>query len=60
MRTCSLCGQSVDTVVHISEDATLKLIQDMNPQWVSRDGGCPKCLDYYQNLDKRINLISDY
>ncbi len=60
MTLCTLCGQSVGTIAHIAENATIKLIQDMNPKWVSSDGACRKCLEYYQNLDKRVNLISDY
>ena len=51
---------TTDSLSHIAEDATLKLIQKMNPKWVSRDGGCPKCLDYYRNLDKKVNLLSDH
>ena len=60
MTTCNLCGQSVDTVDHIAEDATLRLIQHMNPKWVSSDGACPKCLRYYQNLDKKVDLLPNF
>ncbi len=57
MTKCHLCGNSVESVAHIAEKATLKLIQQMNPNWASSDGSCEKCLEYYQNLDKKVVLL---
>ncbi len=59
MTTCSLCGDSVDSVAHLAEEVTLKLIQQMNPQWASGEGICRKCLEYYHNLDKKVVLLPE-
>ena len=59
MTTCTLYGKSVNSVAHIAEKVTLKLIQQMNPNWASSDGACPKCLEYYQSLDEKVVLLPD-
>ncbi len=53
MIVCGLCGESVESVSHIAEQATLELIRRMNPKWVHTDGACPKCLTYYEKLDRK-------
>jgi hypothetical protein len=55
-KVCPICKKEVDAAVMRTcvdaEKWVVEQIRKNHPQWVSSDGSCPKCLDYYRNLGK--------
>lgn len=55
-KVCPLCKQEKSpTVVNTCISAyqyVIKRIKDDHPDWIEKDGACPKCLEYYSNLEK--------
>ena len=56
---CPLCGEQVpnlDLARHLERDAkelrrhTLQLIRRSHLDWVTEDGSCKKCVEYYEQL----------
>ena len=56
MTPCKLCDGDAMAIVHIAERWLLDLIRRENPLWVERDGACPKCIEYYRDLDNTVEL----
>lgn len=50
--TCPTCGEKMERDLSLFIDHTEKHIVDelkkQNPAWITQEGFCPKCLDYYQ------------
>ena len=51
MEKCALCNNEVESITHIAEQWLIEIIREKNPQWVSDDGACEKCIDYYKSLE---------
>lgn len=53
-KECPICNKVVDEkVIQVCQDAEAWIIQSIkrsHPNWVSEDGTCPKCLEYYKNI----------
>jgi len=51
---CPLCKKEMeDSVVNVCTDAyeyVVGRIKEEHPDWVEKDGACPKCLEYYKKL----------
>ena len=51
--TCPTCGEKMERDLSLFIDHTDKHIvaelQKNNPAWVTKEGFCPKCLEYYKN-----------
>ena len=54
---CKLCNKEVDSLIHSLEHFGINFIKEQNPEWVQEDRACPKCIDYYKNLDKIVEVI---
>jgi len=51
MEKCALCNNEVESITHIAEQWLIETIREENPDWISDDGACEKCIDYYKSLD---------
>jgi len=55
-KVCPLCKKEVDEkVVRTCVDAekwVVEQIRKKHQNWVSSDGSCPQCLEYYRSLGK--------
>ena len=53
-KMCPICQKKVDSfsaeVCHEAKEYIMKRIKDDHPEWVEKDGLCPKCMDYYEKL----------
>ncbi len=56
---CTLCNHPVTSVTHVAEQWLIGRIRARNPDWVSSDGGCEKCIEYYRTLDDSVELLDD-
>ncbi len=47
---CPICGKGGhDQSLHVIEESWLyQLIKRDRPEWVKKDGACPKCVDFYK------------
>ena len=50
MENCKLCKNDVESISEIAEQWLIDTIKEKNPDWVSEDGACEKCIDYYKDL----------
>ncbi|MFA5096915.1 MAG: hypothetical protein WC478_06205 [Candidatus Omnitrophota bacterium] len=55
-KICPLCKlEKSANIVDICVSAhqyIIRRIKDDHPDWVEEDGACPKCVEYYRNLEK--------
>lgn len=56
MPECKLCNNSVESLEHEIEQLVIDMIKKSNSDWVKKDGACPKCIDYYRNLDNMAEI----
>lgn len=54
---CSLCEKNTDSLSHIAEQWLIDKIRADHPDWIANDGACPKCIEYYEKLDKEIEVV---
>jgi ribosomal protein L33 len=51
---CRICGRYTDEdivdVCQESHNYIIESIKRQHPEWVEKDGACPKCLEYYKNI----------
>ena len=51
---CPICNKELDQpIVDTCIEAynyVIKRIKQEHPDWVEKDGACPKCIEYYKNL----------
>ena len=59
MYTCPLCGKDTDSVEHITEQFLLNMIRTEHPEWVDKNGLCPRCIEYYRKLDTVEDSLSE-
>ena len=57
MSTCKLCDSPQDTLEFEIEQELMKMIKNQNPQWQEKDGGCSKCVEYYQGLADNVEIL---
>lgn len=57
MKTCPICNEEVSNISKIAEIWLKDLIKKENPSWVSEDGACLECLDYYHDLQGVVEVI---
>ncbi|CAA0105506.1 Uncharacterised protein [BD1-7 clade bacterium] len=55
---CSLCNDEVDELYLLVKQTTLDLIRADHPEWIEADGGCKKCMDYYNALDGEVEVLT--
>ena len=55
---CKLCNSETDKLNHKIKHFVLSFIKEQHPDWVEKDGSCKKCLNYYENLDKVVEVVS--
>lgn len=56
MENCKLCNETTDTLVKKVESSVIDMIKKHNPDWVESDGTCKKCVVYYENLHRMIEV----
>ncbi|MEW6008711.1 MAG: hypothetical protein AB1629_03670 [Candidatus Omnitrophota bacterium] len=53
-KICPICQKKVDaSIIKACTEAEKYVIENIrrsHPEWVEKDGACPKCIDYYKNL----------
>ena len=51
---CPICKkQEKVSIVDVCKDAyewLVNKIKEEHPEWVEKDGACPKCIEYYKKL----------
>ncbi len=58
MELCKLCGKESGALEHEIEQSVIRMIKNANPDWVEKDGGCAKCIEYYEGLDDTVQFRS--
>ena len=53
---CPICKERTDSIVHLTEQWVLGEIRREHPDWVESSGACRKCVIYYENLEKMVEL----
>lgn len=54
MKFCKVCGrytkEEIADVCTTAYEYIIERIKKDHPEWVEKDGACPKCLEYYKRL----------
>ena len=60
--TCPTCGEKMERDLSLFMDHTDRHIIDevkrLHPKWITEDGYCPKCLDYFKRAMKDQGTVS--
>ncbi len=57
MSICKVCNDDkAESIMQVAEQYVLELIQKDHPEWVKSDGACPKCIQYYKDLDTKVTI----
>ena len=56
MENCSLCNEKTYNIKDIKEEWLIDAIKKDHPEWVQSSGACPKCIEYYSNLEDDISV----
>jgi len=56
MPECVLCKESVVSLNTEIEHLVIDMIKKRNSDWIEPDGACPKCIEYYKNLDEMVDI----
>lgn len=57
MATCKVCNDdNAESIMDVAEQYVLELIQKDHPEWVTSDGACAKCIEYYKDLDHQVTI----
>ena len=55
--TCPTCGEKLErdllSFISHTDQHILDVLKKKNPQWVTKDGFCVKCLDHYKRALSR-------
>ena len=54
---CTLCGKETTSTSHVAEQWLLDLIRERNPDWVTEDGGCDRCIEHYRGLEDAVEIV---
>jgi hypothetical protein len=57
MPTCKLCNDDCESLHDLAKVCTLELVKKDHPEWVKKDGACPKCKAYYESLDSVVSVV---
>lgn len=53
-KICPVCKKEIDEhVIDVCRESyqfIIDRIKQEHPDWVEKDGACPKCVDYYKKL----------
>lgn len=56
MEQCILCKEPDDNLVRKIESSVIEMIKKNNPDWVESDGTCERCVSYYENLHRMVQV----
>ena len=56
MDNCVLCKEDAPSLDEKIEDLVMDMIKRNNPNWVESDGACKRCVVYYENLSKIVEV----
>ncbi|MGH7806504.1 MAG: hypothetical protein ACRENT_00230 [Thermodesulfobacteriota bacterium] len=59
MTICAICKEEVDSLGLIAERWVLDFIKKQHPEWTEKDGACPKCIEYYEDLDDMVSIVKE-
>lgn len=52
-----ICNEEVNLLSQVAELWVLDFIRKQHPEWMQEDGTCPKCIEYYENLDNVVSVV---
>lgn len=54
---CPTCGQEIERDLLLFLDHTqghiISYIKEKHPEWIEKDGICPKCHEYYKKMKEK-------
>lgn len=57
MPACKIGNEEVNALSQVAERWVLDFIKKQHPEWVHEDGTCPRCIEYYENLDNVVSVV---
>jgi hypothetical protein len=58
MPTRKVYNEQVDSLSRVAERWVLDFLKKQHPEWVEKDGGCPRCIEYYESLDELVSVVA--